>query len=111
MRDPTHQRRNSRAPIRMTIMATMGDLRHRIRARIPLSIQDRFSIRGRKRRLEAQIEADPDVLLVEVGNDRFTEGREWFRGDHVNYMPSRTNLFEQNAIQEYVLKGWLPAEP
>jgi GSCFA family len=95
----------------VTILTTLSDLKHRIRARIPLSVQDRLSVRGRKRRLNAQVDADPDILLVEVGNDRFTEGREWFRGDHVNYMPSRTNLFEKNAIQEYVLKGWLPEKP
>ena len=95
----------------MDITTTLSDLKHRIRARIPLSVQEQLSIRRRKRRVNAQINADPDILLVEVGNDRYTEGREWFRGDHVHYMPSRTNLFEKNAIQEYVLKGWLPNTP
>jgi hypothetical protein len=95
----------------MKTIIALSDLKHRIRAKIPLSVQDRLSFRGRKRRLHAQRDADPDILLVEVGNDRYTEGREWFRGDHVNYMPSRTNLFEKNAIQDYVLKGWLPDRP
>jgi hypothetical protein len=95
----------------MNFLATLSDLKHRIRARIPLAVQDRLSIRRRKQRLNAMVEADPDILLVEVGRDRYTEGREWFRGDHVNYMPSRTNLFEKNAIHDYLLKGWLPEKP
>ncbi len=95
----------------MSFLETLSDLKHRIRARIPLAVQDRLSIRQRKRRLNAQVEADPDVLLIELGNDRFTEGREWFRGEHVNYMPSRTNLFEKGAVERYVLKGWLPERP
>src|ERR1700722_8043188 len=95
----------------MTIATVLSDLKRRIQARIPLSVQDTLNIRRRKRRLNARIEADPDVLLVEIGNDRFTEGREWYRGEHVNYMPSRTNLFEKNAIDDYLLKGWLPEQP
>jgi hypothetical protein len=95
----------------MNFLLALGDLKHRIRARIPLAIQDRLSVRRRKKRLNAALAADPDILLVEVGRDRYTEGREWYRGEHVNYMPSRTNLFERNAIDDYLLKGWLPEQP
>jgi hypothetical protein len=95
----------------MNFLAALSDLKHRVRARIPLAVRDRLSLRRRKQRLDARVEADPDILLVEVGSDRYTEGREWFRGDHVNYMPSRTNLFEKNAIHDYLLKGWLPEKP
>src|ERR1700686_3241828 len=95
----------------MGIVTTLTDLKHRIRAQIPLDIQDRLSLRGRKRRHEARIETDPDAILVVTGNDRRTEAGNWFRGEQVNFMPSRTNLFEKNAIRDYVLKGWLPEKP
>jgi len=95
----------------MTFLGTLSDLKHRIRARIPLAVRDRLSLGRRRKRLNARIAADPDIVLAEIGNDRFTEGREWFRGDHINFMPSRTNLFEKNAIHDYLLQGWLPERP
>jgi hypothetical protein len=95
----------------MGIVTTLTDLKHRIRAQIPLDIQDRLSIRRRKRRHEARLESDSDAILVVTGNDRRTEAGNWFRGEQVNFMPSRTNLFEKNAIRDYVLKGWLPEKP
>jgi len=35
----------------------------------------------------------------------------WYRGEHCNFIPSQRNLAEQNAAEEYVLKGWLPRNP
>jgi hypothetical protein len=95
----------------MGIVTVLTDLKHRIRARIPLDIQDSLSIRRRKARHEARIMQDPDAVLVVTGNDRRTEAGNWFRGEQVNFMPSRTNLFEKNAIEDYVLKGWMPEKP
>jgi hypothetical protein len=95
----------------MTIASALSDIKHMVRARIPISVQDRLSVRNRKRRLEARVEADPDVILVEMGNDRQTEGPIWYRGDEVNFYPTRTNLFEKDAISNYILSGWLPEKP
>ncbi len=95
----------------MGIVTALTDLKHRIRARIPIDIQDRLSIRRRKARHEARIMQDPDAMLVVTGNDRRTEAGNWFRGEQINFMPSRTNLFEKNAIEDYVLKGWMPEKP
>lgn len=95
----------------MTIGRTLADIKHLVRARIPISLQDRLSLRNRKQRLEARVKADPDTLLIEMGNDRQTEGPIWYRGEQVNYLPTRTNLFEKDAIKNYILSGWLPAKP
>lgn len=94
----------------MSLLTTLSDLKHRMRARIPLSIRDGLGGR-RKRRHLAKFKAEPDSLLVEIGNDRFREGWEWYRGEHVNYMPTRTNLFEREAIDKYILQGWCPPTP
>src|ERR1043166_2278327 len=95
----------------MGLLTALEDLKHRVRARIPLHIQDRLSLRRRARKIEARAKRDPEMLTIETGNDRRTESRDWYRGEHVNFMPSRTNLFEKNAIPDYVLKGWLPDKP
>ena len=95
----------------MSLLTTLSDLKHRVRAYIPLSIQDGLGGKRRKKRHIAKSEAEPESLLIELGNDRFREGWEWYRGEHVNYMPTRTNLFEREAIDKYVLQGWCPPKP
>ena len=95
----------------MDVLAELEDLKHLIRARVPLHIQDRLGFHRRKRRLESRVKADPDIIMITTGNDRRTEGHDWYRGEQINFMPSRTNLFEKNAIEDYVLKGWLPDKP
>lgn len=94
----------------MQLLTALSDLKHRVRAYIPLSVQDGF-VGRRKRRHYTKHRAEPESLLVELGNDRFREGWEWYRGEHVNYMPTRTNLFEREAIDKYVLQGWCPPKP
>jgi hypothetical protein len=95
----------------MNVLVALEDLKHLIRARIPLHVQDRLGLQRRKRRLDARVKADPDIILIATGNDRRTEGVDWYRGEQINFMPSRTNLFEKNAIEDYILKGWLPEKP
>jgi GSCFA family len=95
----------------MDILAALEDLKHLIRGRTPLHIQDRLGFHRRKRKLADRVRTNPDIVMIATGNDRRTEGHEWYRGEQVNFMPSRTNLFEKNAIENYVLKGWLPDKP
>jgi hypothetical protein len=95
----------------MSFLTSLEDIKHRVRARIPLDIQDRLGFHRRVRQIEARLARDPDIVVVETGNDRRTEGSTWYRGEQVNFMPSRTNLFEKNAIRDYVLSGWLPPKP
>jgi hypothetical protein len=46
--------------------------------------------------------------MVTQGRDVATAHFSWYRGEHTNYSPTKVNLFEQDAIEKYILKGWLP---
>jgi hypothetical protein len=35
----------------------------------------------------------------------------WYRGPHCNFVPSRANLQEPDAIDRYILSGWAPERP
>jgi hypothetical protein len=35
----------------------------------------------------------------------------WYRGEHTNFIPSKAELREQEAIERFILQGWLPTEP
>ncbi len=35
----------------------------------------------------------------------------WYRGEHCNYIPSASNLREDDAVEKYVLHGWAPERP
>lgn len=53
-----------------------------------------------------------DDLVYRVGSDSSsTTAKEWWRGDHCNMVPSKHNLKEADAIEKYVLQGWLPKTP
>ncbi len=39
------------------------------------------------------------------------EFRTWFRGEHTNFNPTLAQLFEPEAMQKFVLKGWVPERP
>ena len=95
----------------MSFLNSLGDVKHRARALIPLRIQDLLSFRHRARQIEAQLKRDLDLLVIQTGNDRRSEHGTWYRGEHINFMPTRTNLFEKDAIHDYILRGWLPERP
>ncbi len=40
-----------------------------------------------------------------------TADATWYRGKHTNFIASQANLEEPNALEDYVLKGWLPERP
>jgi len=54
-----------------------------------------------------------DDIFVTQGDDdtpaRFNGS--WYRGEHTNFIPSKKNLEEPDAIEKYVLDGWLPPNP
>src|SRR5207244_12210451 len=62
---------------KMDVLAELEDLKHLIRARVPLHIQDRLGFHRRKRRLESRVKADPDIIMMTTGNERSTEGHDW----------------------------------
>jgi GSCFA family len=35
----------------------------------------------------------------------------WYRGPHTNFLPSKAELQEPNAVEKFVLPGWLPESP
>jgi hypothetical protein len=35
----------------------------------------------------------------------------WYRGTHCNFIPSRSNYAEEDAVDHYVLAGWTPPAP
>ncbi len=39
------------------------------------------------------------------------EFRTWFRGEHTNFNPTRARLAATGAVEEFVLKGWVPPAP
>lgn len=49
---------------------------------------------------------------VQVGQDApHIQAQDWYRGDHINFWPSKTNLSESNAVYDYLLKGFVPEAP
>jgi GSCFA family len=85
------------------------NLKYRMLARIPVPVQRFFHLRHTKKNYRTL--PTPDHVLMEMGNDLSIHDSTWFRGDSVNYMPSLINLYEKNAIRDYILHGWLPKEP
>lgn len=47
------------------------------------------------------------------GGDRTqrTTHPSWYRGEHCNFIPSKSNLQEPGAVEAYILAGWLPEAP
>jgi len=35
----------------------------------------------------------------------------WYRGQHCNYNPTKENFLNPRAIEDYILKGWMPPTP
>ncbi|SVE52156.1 uncharacterized protein METZ01_LOCUS505010, partial [marine metagenome] len=35
----------------------------------------------------------------------------WYRGEHCNFIASKFNLKENDAIDKYILRGWVPQAP
>ena len=53
-----------------------------------------------------------DDLTYQVGEDPpMTTAKEWWRGEHCNFIPSHKNLGEPDGVDKYILDGWLPTEP
>src|SRR4051794_18200181 len=49
--------------------------------------------------------------VTRQGRDVATAHFSWYRGEHTNFNPTKVNLFEKDAIDDYILKGWLPDAP
>lgn len=51
----------------------------------------------------------PD-LLVDTNNEIQTFHGSWYRGDNLNFIPSKSLLKSADALDKYVLKGYLPSQ-
>lgn len=51
------------------------------------------------------------VIKYKDGDISGAAHKSWYRGEFCNFNPNKKNLLEDDAIEKYVLKGWLPAAP
>ena len=72
-------------------------------------LRPKFLMMNRKR-MRADVERRRRTV-AQQGRDVAPAHFSWYRGEHTNYNPTKVNLFEHGAIDEYILKGWLPKEP
>lgn len=52
----------------------------------------------------------PDLIVTRNENQARFHG-SWWRGKHTNFIPSKAELREPQALERFVLNGWLPASP
>jgi hypothetical protein len=81
------------------------------RAPQPLAplLRPRLLTKNRKENLRSQAERRRTVSRQ--GQDITNTHFSWYRGEHSNFGPTKVNLWERDAIDRYILSGWLPKEP
>ncbi len=52
-----------------------------------------------------------NVLNFERGAHQTTFNGSWYRGKHTNFIPCKAELQEPDAVDKYILAGWLPRKP
>jgi hypothetical protein len=81
------------------------------RAPRPLTplLSPKLLVKQRKR--DVQKQADRRRAVSRQGQDFGSAHFSWYRGEHSNFGPSKINLWERDAIDKYILSGWLPEAP
>ncbi len=51
------------------------------------------------------------AVNYEVGGRKQRAGPHWYRGENTNFNPGVANMRSPQAIDEFILAGWLPSEP
>jgi len=75
------------------------------RAKPPLSIvQDVGKTALQQAKSVKTVALDPNVSDCRTHSP-------WFRGEHTLFNPSRAQMIPETAVQDHVLRGWLPPEP
>lgn len=54
---------------------------------------------------------EADNLAIVIEGREQTADSAWFRGEHCNFNPSLANMRSADAIQSFILSGWMPAAP
>ena len=89
----------------------LSEFQYWLKSRVPLSVQERLRP-GKAKKFEAKARAaGSDAVVIKMGSDRQLAHGTWYRGENTNYQPTKVNLHEANAIEDYFLKGWLPEKP
>ncbi len=52
-----------------------------------------------------------DSLIYRQGIEVKKASGTWYRGKGANFIATKANLKEKNAIEQYILKGWIPNKP
>lgn len=52
-----------------------------------------------------------DPITVERNGHIARFHSSWYRGEHTNFIPSKTELAEEGAVDRFILQGWLPPAP
>ncbi|HEY0832479.1 MAG TPA: GSCFA domain-containing protein [Azospirillum sp.] len=52
----------------------------------------------------------PRVSVTRHGRVETFNG-SWYRGEHTNFIPSKADLAEADALERYLLHGWMPPKP
>lgn len=60
---------------------------------------------------EKDKEFEGDRFYYRQGDEVKRASGTWYRGENCNFIPTKLNLKESNAIQKYILQGWLPEQP
>jgi hypothetical protein len=80
-------------------------------ARAPTPVAGILRPKLLKNRSSSQAKRGGKRTFKKQGRDVATAHFSWYRGEHTNYNPTKINLFEAKALDEYFLKGWLPRAP
>ncbi|WP_424931180.1 GSCFA domain-containing protein [Amaricoccus macauensis] len=54
---------------------------------------------------------DLEDLVIRTGKHAQRFNGTWYRGNQINFIPSKKLLRDSEAIEKYILKGWLPDRP
>ena len=81
------------------------------RAPKPLAPLLRPQILIKRRRREKEKQRERRRTVARQGHDVSVAHFSWYRGEHSNFGPTKINLWERDAIDRYILNGWLPERP
>ncbi|HEY5410950.1 MAG TPA: GSCFA domain-containing protein, partial [Caulobacteraceae bacterium] len=51
------------------------------------------------------------ALVVDQGGKALKFHGSWYRGDNINFIPTKAALAAPGGLEEYILQGWLPPSP
>jgi hypothetical protein len=87
----------------------------KIEASVPLEVREKiFGVRAGYRAPPKKKAGDSfvsDPIYLRQGRDRRAIHETWYRGENWNFLGTKVNFAERDAIDNYILYGWLPKAP